>query len=322
MQIRIPPVQRPQCGTYGGYQTHGRNNEDKCEPCKAASREYANNHHKKRKEQNPDYRVERDKAYSKKYAATHKYNKNLATNPIVTREQCGTFAGSRWHARRAEVMCEPCRLALRAYNKARLDSDPEKRQKHRETNKASREKHKDKLRAKSKEYREANREILSTKNRKYHYDNPEKTRQKARLRRARIRGNGFEYYTESQVLDLYGTICYLCNTQIDLTASRYQGHSKGWELGLHIDHVIPIVGGGPDTLENVRPTHAQCNLKKNAKHIGVIMTEETFEPTLDADLFDEEIDAEVEVAEDYNSDEDELEEDTDEKDDSEEDDAE
>ena len=48
------------------------------------------------------------------------------------------------------------------------------------------------------------------------------------------------------------------------------------------------------------------------------MTEETFEPTLDADLFDEEIDAEVEVAEDYNSDEDELEEDTDEEDDSEE----
>ena len=237
----------------------------------------------------------------------------------VYRENCGTYSGVKKHIRRNEELCSPC---LETRKKYMRDWQEKNREKVRAANNACAEKYRDRRRASSERYRIENKELLNEKNRQYHLNNPEKTRQKARLRRARIRGNGYEQYTEAQVLDLYGTICYLCNTQIDLTASRYQGHSKGWELGLHIDHVIPIVGGGPDTLENVRPTHAQCNLKKNAKHIGVIMTEETFEPTLDADLFDEEIDAEVEVAEDYNSDEDELEEDTDEEDDSEEDDAE
>jgi hypothetical protein len=52
------------------------------------------------------------------------------------------------------------------------------------------------------------------------------------------------------------------------------------------------------------------------------MTDETFEPELDLDLFDEKLKAEVELSEDYNLEEDELEEDTDEEDYSEEDDAE
>lgn len=90
---------------------------------------------------------------------------------------------------------------------------------------------------------------------------PDKVRELSRTRRTRKRNNSFEKYTEDQVLELYGTNCYLCNTQINMSASRRCG-DPGWEKGLHIEHVIDIAKDGPDTLANVRPAHAICNLKK------------------------------------------------------------
>lgn len=95
---------------------------------------------------------------------------------------------------------------------------------------------------------------------------PEKVRQFSRTRRARKKNNGTEYYTESKVLELYGTDCYLCNTPIDMSASRRCG-DPGWEKGLHIEHVIDIALGGPDTLDNVRPSHAICNLTKKPREM-------------------------------------------------------
>ena len=92
--------------------------------------------------------------------------------------------------------------------------------------------------------------------------NPETRRNKERRRRARIKGNGFEKYTESELLSLYGTNCYLCGNPIDLTNDRRCGF-PGWETSLWPDHIIPIAKGGPDTLSNVRPAHGSCNHKKN-----------------------------------------------------------
>jgi 5-methylcytosine-specific restriction endonuclease McrA len=82
-----------------------------------------------------------------------------------------------------------------------------------------------------------------------------------RLRRASKLGNDYIKYTFNEVINLYGEICYLCNEKIDMLAPRKAG-IPGWEKGLHIDHVIDIAAGGPDTLDNVRPTHGICNLKK------------------------------------------------------------
>jgi len=39
-------------------------------------------------------------------------------------------------------------------------------------------------------------------------------------------------------------------------------------MGLHIDHVMPLSKGGPDTLENVRPAHGSCNVKKQANPLS------------------------------------------------------
>lgn len=86
-------------------------------------------------------------------------------------------------------------------------------------------------------------------------------RRRANLRRANKKNNGYERYKEKEVLDLYGKNCYICNQPIDLNAPRKCG-IPGWENGLHIEHVIDIALGGPDTLANVKPAHALCNLKK------------------------------------------------------------
>jgi 5-methylcytosine-specific restriction endonuclease McrA len=98
---------------------------------------------------------------------------------------------------------------------------------------------------------------------KWRSENPHKFREYDRKRRASKLNNGFEKYSEEQVLSAYGGACHICNNLINLDASRSVG-SIGWEMSLHIDHVIPISKGGPDTLKNVRPSHGICNLRKSA----------------------------------------------------------
>lgn len=108
-----------------------------------------------------------------------------------------------------------------------------------------------------KEYRES--QLQST--RKWKSNNLDSGRRNESRRRSLKKKNGFSIYTETQVLELYGSNCYLCGKGIDMTASRLAGRGK-WEYGLNIDHVIPISKGGPDTIENVRPSHVLCNIKK------------------------------------------------------------
>lgn len=102
----------------------------------------------------------------------------------------------------------------------------------------------------TKAWRAKNKEVSRRINRKH-----------SNKRRALKFENGYEEYTEQQVLNLYGTNCDICNIPVDLTAPRKIG-KPGWEKGLHIDHVVPISKGGPDMLNNVRPTHGLCNIIK------------------------------------------------------------
>jgi 5-methylcytosine-specific restriction endonuclease McrA len=36
---------------------------------------------------------------------------------------------------------------------------------------------------------------------------------------------------------------------------------------LHMDHVIPLILGGPHAADNIRPAHAFCNLSKGGRLI-------------------------------------------------------
>lgn len=94
-----------------------------------------------------------------------------------------------------------------------------------------------------------------------HKSNPEIVASGVRRRRARLHGSETKKYTVNDVISFYGTICHLCGIEIDMNAPRRIGH-PGWELGLHIDHDVLISKGGPDTLDNVKPTHGLCNIKK------------------------------------------------------------
>ena len=138
-----------------------------------------------------------------------------------------TRSGYAWHRRdMKEEPCQPCTDAERAYWKhqrvIRKDQINQLRR-------------------------------LSRERRKYTHQ--------SRRTRARKIGVEYGYYTDQDVLDLYGSVCHICNKDIDLNAPRKCGDA-GWEKGLHIDHVYPISRGGSDTLENVRPSHGRCNVIK------------------------------------------------------------
>ncbi len=140
-----------------------------------------------------------------------------------------------------------CRDCVRAYDRAlRARQKSENAEAYKAKVFAQSEKRRDKARLYSKAYREKH---------------PEKALENSRRRRAKRLGNKFEKYSEAQVLEIYGSVCYLCKVGIDLSAPRRAGR-PGWELGLHIDHVLPLWQSGPDTLENVRPSHAKCNLSR------------------------------------------------------------
>lgn len=107
-----------------------------------------------------------------------------------------------------------------------------------------------------------NAEKYREQSRLWRANNPERFAiqwRQARARRAEVRTAP---YTIEEVLEKYGTNCHLCNQPIDLQAPRWTGAS-GWENGLHLDHVIRIRDGGSDTIENVKPAHGACNLKKH-----------------------------------------------------------
>jgi hypothetical protein len=167
---------------------------------------------------------------------------------------------------------EKIKIIAKSYQKDNSD-------KIKKASKIYRDSNKDKLKAKAKIYNAANSEKQKAKSKAWHLANLEKAKADAkawnlahpgysaaanRKRDALIKNNGHSAYTEQQVLETYGIDCNICNLPIDLNTARQIG-KPGWQNGLHIDHLIPISKGGPDTLENVRPTHGLCNITKNNK---------------------------------------------------------
>jgi 5-methylcytosine-specific restriction endonuclease McrA len=125
-------------------------------------------------------------------------------------------------------------------------------------------KNKDIILSKSKAHRSTslNKEQERKTKRAWRAANKDKRARQQTRRKARLRGSNAEFYTEQEVLFIYGTNCHICNEAIDMLASRRSGFGN-WELGLHIDHLVSLANGGADSLENVRPAHAMCNLRKS-----------------------------------------------------------
>ena len=177
---------------------------------------------------------------------------------------CGTNAGYQKHCRDKTSKCEPCKESHREYlNKYYSKNLESIRSNRREKYLKDPEPEKES----SRQWKLKNLETNRMYQRKHKKENPHLKRESERRRRANRFNNGFEYYKESFVLELYGTICHICGIDIDLKAPRLSG-LEGWEMGLHIDHVIPLSKGGQDTIENVRPAHGSCNVKKHSKTLS------------------------------------------------------
>lgn len=158
-----------------------------------------------------------------------------------------------------ETTCKPCKkLAADKWSKENKDQRLE-------NSKRYNERHPERRQETVAKYYQANKQYLNERVKSSRAKNKELYAELGRThsnrRRARKLDNGFEPYTEKQIIDTYGLLCNICNEPINFVSARKVG-KRGWERGLHIDHVIPIAKGGPDTLENVRPTHGLCNIKK------------------------------------------------------------
>ena len=158
--------------------------------------------------------------------------------------KCGSTAGHAAHKYKKEPPCADCKKAVNEYMRQRRKNNFEK------------------LSESNRRYYLLHKEQRIEYNRK----NLKKLLRNNMQRKTRKRQNGYSAYTESEILELYGSLCHICGIGVDLEASRKIG-KENWELGLHFDHVIPIAKGGADTLENVRPAHALCNIRKGTKII-------------------------------------------------------
>ena len=177
---------------------------------------------------------------------------------------CGTAAAYKRHKYYNEPACDSCTTANTKYKINWQKNNIEKAKKN---YKIWYNNNSEKVKKNTKNWQKNNMQKNKENIKLWQQKNKDKKRQYNRKRKALRLGNGHKFFTEKEVLDLYGTNCYLCNTPINLKAPRRVG-ILGWQYGLHIEHVIDLALGGPDTLENVRPSHAVCNLKK--KPVGMV----------------------------------------------------
>lgn len=225
----------------------------------------------------------------------------LKTCSVCSKELPATNEHFHWKKKAKQTLEARCKDCTKEYHRSYTKKNAEyiknrnkeyRQKKYEEIQKKRklyRIKNKDKIKERSRIYREKypqelkerkakhyknNKEYYKKRHKEYYENNYEKivasVRRNGAKRRALIMKNGHEPYTEKQVIEKYGTVCHLCNVEIDFSAPRYTG-KPGWQNGLHIDHVIPISRGGPDILENVRPSHGLCNLSKNAFDIPPIV---------------------------------------------------
>jgi len=112
----------------------------------------------------------------------------------------------------------------------------------------------------SREYRKAHRPQLREATRKHTAAHPEVKAEMERRRRARKRNVVTENVSPAEILQRFGSTCYICNKDIEAE-------------DLNLDHIIPISKGGPHVWENLRPTHASCNARKGNKVVTFFIKE-------------------------------------------------
>lgn len=196
----------------------------------------------------------------------------------------GTYAGYAAHRRAGEPLCPACRAAKRDRDREKYSEMPEEsRERKRETirrwhsenpdyNKEfyrrNREENIQRVRQWEKAQGEEGIKLRRKQTRAWRKKNPGRMSEYARARRAREKELPHEDYTVEDVVERYGSVCYLCGYEVDL-------NSRGLPLSprsLNVDHVVPISDSEcpGDILSNVRVTHYSCNIKKSGRRLEVL----------------------------------------------------
>jgi 5-methylcytosine-specific restriction endonuclease McrA len=111
--------------------------------------------------------------------------------------------------------------------------------------------HREKILADDRRYYIDNPETLKERHKKYRETHPEQDQKDNSIRRARKAGTD-GHYTAKEWLDLCkktGNRCVRCGSTGKLTA----------------DHVIPLVKGGSNHIENIQPLCGHCNCRKGTR---------------------------------------------------------
>mgnify|MGYP001610085319 CR=1 FL=1 len=104
------------------------------------------------------------------------------------------------------------------------------------------------------EYRKANITRLKERDKKRRLENPEISRIHCRNRKARKLniGGKLSCGIEAKLFSLQQGKCPCCR------------RSLGDDY--HLDHIVPLAGGGANTDDNVQLLRAECNMSKHTKH--------------------------------------------------------
>lgn len=108
------------------------------------------------------------------------------------------------------------------------------------------------------------RGILKGENAPRYIDGKSKTkeyvRQHSHFRRVKIESNGGVYTLDEwrELCEKYGNRCLCCGRN---------------DVQLTVDHIIPVIDGGTNSISNLQPLCKSCNSKKNRKHIDYRIVE-------------------------------------------------
>lgn len=235
-------------GTQAGLSAHKKVKEKNCEACAEFKREYQRDYARR----NKDKKREADRRYREKHDVELKAKKKeyYDKNAEYIREK-----SRKWHHENKEQ--------ANAYSREYRKKNPERV---REAIARWHEENADYVKETSAKRREQNRDIMRSYMKEYYRENSEKWEGFGRKRRALKASQPHEAYTRDEVVELHGTVCYLCGGEVDMSLSWGNDRSPA------MDHLWPLnVPGGPgDVLSNMWVTHAVCNIRKGDRLVETL----------------------------------------------------
>ena len=128
------------------------------------------------------------------------------------------------------------------------------RERHRQGSAEWAKRNPDKVRAFGRRYANAHKEQMAKNKSEWRKKNPDRHCAHNHKRRAMIAGNGGSYTTDewNALCNQYENRCLSCGAQ---------------DVKLTVDHVIPIIKGGHNSIDNIQPLCTSCNSKKGAQII-------------------------------------------------------